>query len=226
MASPLHAKLNAQFYHPLLSDRGKRVLQRRAVARRNLSARKVRARTDRPDWIIFTDASTKTAIIAVVAFKHKDFMANGAALELIIAKAGNYWGNLFDKTNKIYGLETLALLAKLYQPIEELPDCNVTYHTDNTNAFDAAVKNTATPTVIIAMAHLIWHRIRDLGIAAWSEWVTGPKNIADLPTRETTLPFKCDHNRGFPNLRKLFGVSRAATQAIESGRPIIAPNTF
>ena len=215
----------AHFYHPLLSDREKRVLQWWVVALRNLSARKVRARSDRPGWIIFTDAATGTAIIAAVTFNYKDFKTNETAFELIKAKTGNYWGILFDKTNKIYGLEMLALLAKLYQPNEELRGCNVTFHIDNTNAFDAVVKNTATPTVIVAMTHLIWHRIRDLGITAWFEWVPGTKNIADLPTREVALPYKCENSKEFLNLRKLFDIIKAATQALESGRPIVAPNT-
>ena len=224
--SPLRTKHNAQFYHPLLSDRERRVLQWWVVALRYLSARKVRARSDRPDWIICTDAATGTAIVAAVTFNYKDFKAKETAFELIKAKAGNYWGNLFDKSNKIYGLEMLALLAKLYQPNEELRGCNVTFHIDNTNAFDAVVKNTATPTVIIAVTHLIWHRIRDLGITAWFEWVPGAKSIADLPTREADLPYKCDHSREFLNIRELFDVVRAATHALDSGRPIVAPGTF
>ena len=120
----------------------------------------------------------------------------------------------------------MALISKLYQPNDDIRNCNATFHIGNSHALDAVVKNTATPTVIIAMAHLIWRRIRDLGITAWSEWVHGAPNISDIPTREVAIPFKCDRRMEFKNLRELPDIARGDTQALESDRPIIAPNTF
>ena len=192
----------------------------------NLIARKIKERAGRPDWVIFTDAATSAEIIAAISFKRADFEIGESASEVISAVAGPYWDHLFDKTNKIYGLEMLALLEKLYRPNWDIRNQNATFHIDNRNAFEAVIKNNATPTVIGAMAHLIWHRIRALQITAWFEWAPGTRNIADLPTRNVDIPFVCRNRRSFENLRELHTVIEKATRALEVGRPIAIPSTL
>ena len=96
---------------------------------------------------------------------------------------------MFIDTNLIYGLEMLALLALLYRPNNRLEGRNATFHIDNGNAFEAVVKNNAKPLIIVAMTHLIWHRIHMLNLTPWFEWVPGTRNIADLPTRGGNNPF-------------------------------------
>ena len=88
----------------------------------------------------------------------------------------------------------------------------------------ALVKNNATPTVIVAMTHLVWHRIYKLNITAWFGWVPGTRNIADLPTRKVKIPFRVLEEGTFDNLRPLFGNIKSAVVALEAGRPIIAPD--
>ena len=115
----------------------------------------------------------------------------------------------------------LALLAILYIPNTPLRNQNVTFHIDNKNAFEAVVKNNSKATVITAMTQLIWHKISDLGITAWFEWVPGNKNIADLPTRRTKITFKHNDQKEFGDLRALHRLILLAKQALEAGRPII-----
>ena len=40
--------------------------------------------------------------------------------------------------------------------------------------------------VITAITHLIWHRLRQLNITAWFEWVPSNRNISDLPKKVST----------------------------------------
>ena len=100
---------------------------------------------------------------------------------------------------------------------------NVTFRIDNGNAFEAVVKNNAEPTIIVATTHLIWHRIRQLNITAWFEWVPGARNITDPPTREAGLPFPIKAAADFWGLRPLSRVLKRAKEALEAGRPIVAP---
>ena len=189
MMTPLHTKANTLHYKPTLSEREIRTLQWRASALSNLGARTIRDSAERPGAVVFTDAETSTAIIAAVAIIRKDFLLNGAISEVRKTATGKYWETFFVTANLIYGLEMLALLALLYRPNCILQGKNATFHIDNGNAFEAVVKNNAKPTIIVAMTHLIWHRIRQLNITAWFEWVPGTRNIADLPTRKVDLPF-------------------------------------
>ena len=223
MMAILHQKHNARTFHPLLSEREVRTLQWWVTALTNLGQRQVRERTDRPDVVVFTDAATSTATIAAVTIIRKDFDTDETIQEVRKTKTGKYWETLFESTNLIYGLEMLALLALLFYPNNHLRNKNVTFHIDNMNAFEAIVKNTAGPSVIVAMTHLIWHRIYELGITPWFEWVPGTRNIADLPTRDVPIPFKCVEQNTFPDLRKLHEVIKKAKQALDSGRPIIVP---
>ena len=84
----------------------------------------------------------------------------------------------------------IAPLAKLYQPDEGIQGRNAIFRIDNANAFDEVVKNSAKPTVIVAMTHLIWQRIHELAITPWFQWIHGARNIADLPARKVGIPFK------------------------------------
>ena len=224
--APLYAKLNTQTYHPLLTEKDRRILQWWVVALKNLTPRRVTKRTDRPDIIMFTDAATSTRIIAAVTIVRDDFITNESVKEVLTLTTGKHWGRLFDSTNLIYGLEMLALLTKLYQSNEDLIDKNITFHIDNRNAFDALVKNSAKPTVITAMTHLIWHRLNTLRITPWFEWVPGTKNIADLPTRKVTIPFKITTQGEFKFGREIHLLVKNATEAMETGRPIVAPKTL
>ena len=171
------------------------------AALRNLSARRAKERADRTDWILPTDAATETSTIAAAIFDREQFKTNEETFDLTSSKTGQYRDTLSLATNRIYGLEMLALLAKRCQPNGHLRNCNATFRIANSDAFDAAVKNKAKPTVIADMAQLIRHRINGINITAWFEWVSGGENIADLPTRGATFAFKCARNNEFKNIR-------------------------
>ena len=223
MMTHLYTKLNAIRYHPVLTTKEVRILQRWRTSIANLASRAVRPQRDKPDWVVFTDAATSASIIAAVAINRDEFANNERIRQVYATKTGEYWVRLFETTNLIYGLEMLALLATLYIPNTPLRNQNATFHIDNKNAFGAVVKNNSKSTIITAMAQLIWHKIRELGITAWFEWIPGNRNIADLPTRGIKIMFKCPGQQDFGDLRALHRNILSAKQAMGAGRPIIIP---
>ena len=224
MLAILYAKKNAPTYHPLISDRERNALTWWITTLKYLGPRKVRPRSDKADLVIFTDAATSTSIIAAVTISTKQFKIDESLEEILEIETGKHWVTLFDHTSLIYGLEMLALLAKLWQDNKELRGKCVTFHLDNENALKAIIKNNSKVTIITAMTQLIWHRITQLEIIPWFEWVPSNRNISDLPTRRTPVPFKAKKTGKFIRLREVYRVIKAAIAAIEAGRPVDLPN--
>ena len=213
MLTPLHVKLNATQFRPQPSGREKRILQWRPSALPNMGPRQVRDRSGRPDMVVFTDAASSTSIIAAVTINRTQFIQDETICEARYSTTGKQWETLFDSTNLIYGLEMLALLAILYRPNNLLYGKNATFHIDNGNALEAAVKNNARPLAIVAMTQLVWRRLYVLDITAWFEWVPGTRNIADLPTRKVAISFKSEATTNFGDLRSLLRIVKKAEHA-------------
>ena len=226
MMAPLYAKANSPYYHPKLSDREIRTLLWWTMALPSMGERRLNELSDRADFTIFTDAATSSSAIAAVTLERLDFTTHEFVWETGQAVTGPYWLNVFKDTSLIYGLETLALLALLWAPNDHLRGKSVTFHIDNENTVKAVIKCNAKPTVITAMTHLIWHRIRQLDITPWFEWVPSNRNIADLPTRGVDLPFPSRKHTKFTNLRTLHGVILEAKASIEAGRPAPLPRVL
>ena len=62
-----------------------------------------------------------------------------------------------------------------------------------------------------------------LNITPWFERVPGARNIADLPTRKVEFPFPIEREVEFGDLRPLSRLLKTAKEALEAGRPIVAP---
>ena len=71
--------------------------------------------TDRADFAIFTDAATLIGIIASVAISPDQFKQNETLTGIYRKGKGQYWRNMFGETSLIYGLEMMALLAKVWK---------------------------------------------------------------------------------------------------------------
>ena len=224
MLSPLYGLLNSPSFRPLLSTRATRALQWWKVALSPLDSSVARHRSDHPDFVVFTDAATSSAIIDAVIIDRATFVASQTINEVRTAVAGKYWELLFDQTCLIYGLEMLAILAILYEAGGQLAGKNATFHIDNQNALQAIIKNNATPTVIVAMTQLILHRLCSLKITPWFEWVPSTKNIADVPTRHVAISFNIATQSQFTKLRPLREEINRARQALETGIPVLVPN--
>ena len=226
MLAPLYIKLKTRYYHPLISPAEMNLLSWWTTTLADMGPRVVRPRTNMAELVIFTDAATKTMTIAAVTVTRTTFKRDESISLVQDSVVGKYWEATFDKTSLIYGLEMLALLARLWGPNPDLVGKAIIFHIDNKNAFEAIIKNNARPSVITATTHLIWHRIRQLGITAWFEWVPSNRNIADLPTRSVQLPFTVAERRPFSGLRTLSNKIKEAENALLLGRPAPIPSDF
>ena len=140
------------------------------------------------------------------------FEASDTIDSIIASKTANAWRKTFGKTCYIYGLEMLAVLAILMAKNNGLEGRTATFYIDNNNALQALVKNSGNPIEIQALAALIWHRIRDLGIIPWFERVPSKRNIADHHTRNIRIKYNSRKRGRFLNLRKTHKLVEQAIQ--------------
>ena len=93
------------------------------------------------DLIIYTDAATTTQIIAAVLVGPRSFRTTRTTSAVISARVGPHWMTLFASTCEIYGLEMMAILAILFDPLSDLTGINITFFVDNNNSLEALVSN-------------------------------------------------------------------------------------
>ena len=175
------------------------------------------------DLVIYTDAATTTQIIAAVLIDPRSFRTTKTTSAVISSKVGPHWRTLFASTCEIYGLEMLAILAILFDPLSDLTGLNIIFFADNNNSLEALVSNAPGPRVIAAMTQLIWYKIADLNAAVWFERVPSNKNIADLPTKLKPMPFPSAHITNFKCLKRAYDLIVAALADMEAGRPVRPP---
>ena len=158
----LYDKQNAPYFPPILSGREIRPLRWRNTMLRDMRPRKILAKPDKPVFVVFTDAATKTSIIAATVFEQKTFRESDTITMVWEATVGPHRNTLFDKTSLIYGLEIIAFLALLWTPNPPPKGKTATCQLYNENAVKALVKNNAKPDIITATTHLAWFRLHQL----------------------------------------------------------------
>ena len=211
---------------PLLSARERRSLFWWAAALPDMGDRAIHPSADKAEFNIFTDVANRTPITAAITIEMASFLATETIWEARGRVTRQYRANIFSDTNLIYGLETLAPMALLWGPNDNIRGKSVIPNRDNGNAAKASIKCNAKPTIITPMAHLIRHRIWQLDLAPCFEWVPSNRNISDLPTRQVYLPFPVRRYKKFKNLRALKTVILEDKQAISTGRPVPSHSRF
>ena len=167
---------------------------------------KPRVATQKPkltERAVYTDASGKSKIIDAATIDPATFAVNKTIKRVCATRTGRRRVETFEDASYIYGLDMLAALATLMAEGEDIRGKSVTFYIDNNNAREAIIKNSATPIAIQALTALIWHRIRDLDISPWFERVPSKRNIADLPTRYSEIPYQVTSTGGFGNTIRL-----------------------
>ena len=223
MLSPFYEKLKTPYYHPRLEERELNALRWWVVALKALKPRVVRPYQKYPDILIYTDAATSTQIICALVISVDQFKTSHTISECATMTTGKRWKTLFNKTNYIYGLEMLALLALVIDPRADIDGKAIVFYLDNDNAVKAMVKNKSDTRVIQTMTLLIWHILAIRGVRAWFEWVGSNFNPADLPTRKAPLPFPVRKNYQFRNLNRAHELIKEGLICVENGRPIPIP---
>ena len=139
--SPFYEKLKAHTYHPLLAERELNALRWRALALGALQPRTVRPYQKYPDLMVYTDAGTPAQIICALVIGLDQFKSPHTIAECITMTTGKRWKTILNKTNYIYGLEMLAVLALVIDPKAGIDGKAIVFYIDNDNAAEALVKN-------------------------------------------------------------------------------------
>ena len=140
----LYAKLRADPYRPVLSDRETAALDWWAASLPNMEPRVATPKGDRAPRVANNDAAGKSQIIASVILdpssrKHAKYISSTTHI-----RTGGRWGKTFAPTSYIYGLEMLAVLTTLRGEGSDLANKSVTFYIDNNNALLAILKTPPT----------------------------------------------------------------------------------
>ena len=203
MLKPLYAKLFSPRYHPQLSLPLLRNLQWWASSLLTLTPRVATLNRSSPDWVIYTDA----------AFMEGQGGAHIAAIFMNTAGPFNLQAQLvltgqptpseiafFQNTSTIFGLELTAAFLAIFTERHRLRGKAVTLYMDNNAALAALVNGDSTATAAFQLIATLWYIVASFDIALWLERVDTALNIADLPTRNRTIPFPILEEKRFPPL--------------------------
>ena len=188
MLKPLYTKLHSTPYSSVLSDEESSVLRWWASSIRASQPRKVVIKNKYPDVVIYTDAATSTLVIAAIVIEPDVFKTESMFSATFTETADPDWVTIFQGTTLIYGLELLAVIATIFVLRDFLRGKNVTFYVDNSNTKDALVKGFSPTPVINTLIQIFWAFAQCSGALFWFEQIPSGRNIADLPTREVSLP--------------------------------------
>ena len=192
MMQPLYRKLYAPYYDRAISDSDRIILEWWAELPLRIRPRPPITQKEFPDWIIYSDAATSTRIMACVVINREDFLTSPRIRTSRWVKANRLWLDIFADTNLILGLELVALVLTIADPDLPISDSCITCYVDNTNTLCALVRSDSKRPAIAVISRIFWAICAIRGIAPWLEWVASDFNIADLPTRDISLPIGCE----------------------------------
>lgn len=114
--------------------------------------------------MVYTDASTSAQIICALVAPLAQFASSHTIAECITMTTAKRWKAVFNKTNYIYGLEILALLALVIDPQAQIDGKSIVLYLDNDNDVKALVRNKSDTRAIQVMTLLIWHMLAIRGV--------------------------------------------------------------
>ena len=141
----------------------------------------------------------------IAAILFRGGQSGAPKIELLTkGKTPKYRIRLFHRTNLIYGLELLALLAFIFMNRNRLRNSSINAYLDNNNALCALIRGDSNTAIIADMVAVFWKVLQKYGIDIWLGRVGSKLNIADHPTRtESSLPFEVKTSAPYNELFKL-----------------------
>ena len=145
MLSPLYVKLHSNNWDATIDLKELTTLRWWVASLGHMKPRKAIPKHAATERVVYTDAAGKSAIMADVVFDPSRFTAYKTIGGVWSLKTGFRWKSTFAKTNFIYGLEMVALLALLMDESNDIRDKSATFYIDNDNALQALVKMPPDP---------------------------------------------------------------------------------
>ena len=151
-----------------------------------------------PKFIIYTDASwsdkKKSGRIAAILIEQK----SRKVLEVLSSAAPISLVNSFKNSSAIYGLELFALVAATAAWQQLLAHSYVCAYVDNDPSSNGLIRGAAKFEIAHNMILRYWQLAHKRSICVWFERAPSPRNLADLPTRNRSLPIPALKWREFP----------------------------
>ena len=156
-----------------------------------------------PNFILYTDASwsdkKNSGRIAAILVDR----STGNIIDVLSSAAPASLVRAFKSSLVIYGLELFALVAASAVWQFTLSNSQVSAYVDNDPSSNGLVRGAAKFPIAHYMILRFWQLMCKRSISVWFERVPSPLNLADLPTRNRSLPVKSPNWREFPSLEFL-----------------------
>ena len=135
----LYSKLYAKSYRAALSIRVISILIRRVAALMEFRPMVARPLARKPEFIFYTDAALVRNQIATALFEGQSGTRPVIKL-LAVSSVPKYWAIEFIRTNMIYGVEMLALLAFIFTMRRRLAGKSINIYIDNNNVLCSLIR--------------------------------------------------------------------------------------
>ena len=111
--------------------------------------------------------------------------------------------NFFNATSIIFGLELAAVVLAIFRARTRLQGKAVTVFIDNNAALAALINGDSTSIAAYYLIATFRYIVFAYDIAIWFDRVESARNIADLPTRNRSLPFPVGEIAYFPHIQEV-----------------------
>ena len=222
MISPLYKKLHAKQYRAFINLQEKRIFEWWASTIRSLKPRIATPKPKFPEFILYTDAATKTNTLAAILLRPQTFLKHSRVELVLTAEMPKAWATAFSSTNLIEGMEMLSVVAFLYEKGPSLEGKSLAIYVDNNCALSALVSGTAQSEVLANLVQLFWFYAQKYNIKIWLERAPSTKNIADLPTRSQRIPYLAEQEGLFSQLSTLYEALKAKMSGSQHEKDLLA----
>ena len=198
---PLYTWLYAAYYSPLISPTIALILRWWISLIRSIKPRAVVILPFYPKFVIFTDASFRDeeGHMAAFLFHRERFLATRIVDRIAHQPAPQEVFTFFKDTLPIFALEFYTIALAIFEWRELLRGACVTLYTDNTAAFGAVLNAGSQSASVSRVTMRLWQLVAHLSTQLWLAPVASPLNIADLPTRMKSSPWKAEITGEFDN---------------------------
>ena len=142
-----------------------------------------------PGVLIYTDASTSSAILAAVAMDPSSFLSESLFPVTLSEQVDPERFGILPDTAPICGAELLAIVDAIFV-LCDFPMCRiVVFYIDNPNTKGAFVKGFSPTPAINRIVRIFWAFAQIPCARRWFGQVPTGRNISDLPTSGGPFPY-------------------------------------
>ena len=204
MLQPLYAKLYSAPYYMNIHGKTPDTFQFWPDALTMLPPRVISKRVNRPEFILYTDASFEngSGMLGAILFDKTAPLAGGKRVtdSILSSPSTPAMIELFPRTSTIFGLELIAVTMAIYQLRFKLLGKSAVVFVDNNAVLGAIAKGQTAGNPAHGFISSMWMIAATLSMSLWFERAPTGVNIADLPTRFRTPDFPIKNESGYIGL--------------------------